>query len=167
MDTNIPIGLQEAIGSHAHVRGAQDSNVADRRLRWLPAWTAHLETREKRELFESVGSALWFAMDGLWMFQAVGAAELLVAPTVVSNLLAFRYTERTLSEYGVLASVNLWLWMNASWMIADLEDVPQLITMAKVLFGAGFLALFLALLGPRCDRSTLIEVFGRFRRLRW
>lgn len=117
-------------------------------------------------VIEAIGSLAWFLMDGCWMLGLGGMARALVLPTVVAHWAAFRYTERSLVDMAVTASVNCWVLMNVLWMVADLEDRPVLLGPARVALGAGIVLLLLAALRARATGDLLKHTLGRFRRLR-
>lgn len=117
-------------------------------------------------VLETIGSLAWFLMDGCWMLGLGAAARALVLPTVVAHGAAFRYTERSLVDMAVTASVNCWVLMNVLWMIADLEDRPGLLPAARLAFAAGLALLLLAGARTRATGDLLKRTLGRFRRLR-
>jgi len=90
-------------------------------------------------------------MDGFWMLNQAFAAKAMVIPTFVVNLLVFRYTKRSFSQYSVVAAMNSWLLMNVCWMVGDLDKDPRPITAARVLFALG-----IGLLGLAVGRTPCI-----------
>jgi hypothetical protein len=117
-------------------------------------------------LLETVGSLCWFLMDGCWMLGLGGFARAFAVPTVVTQLVAFRYTDRSLVELAITGSVNCWVAMNVLWMFGDLEDRPGLFAAARVAFGAGLGLLVVAALRARSAAAVVRRALGRFRRLR-
>jgi hypothetical protein len=115
---------------------------------------------------EAIGSLAWFLMDGCWMLGLGGVARALVVPTVLAHWAAFRYTERSLVDMAVTASVNCWVLMNVLWMVADLEQRPALLGPARAALAAGIVLLLLAGFRARATGELLKQAFGRFRRLR-
>src|SRR3712207_1971610 len=79
---------------------------------------------DRLAMVETIGSVLWFFMDGFWMLSLPFAAKSMVAPTLAVNLLVFRYTRRSLSQFAIASAMNSWLLMNILWMLGDLEKDP-------------------------------------------
>ena len=125
-----------------------------------------IEQQDKLVLVETIGSVLWFIMDGFWMLNQAFAAKAMVIPTFVVNLLVFRYTKRSFSQYSVLAAMNSWLLMNVCWMVGDLDKDPRPITAARVLFALGIGLLGLAVGRDAMHPERLTKVLAHFRRLR-
>jgi hypothetical protein len=127
-----------------------------------------MDTARGRRLvvLETVGSLLWFLMDGCWMLGLGVPAQALALPTLATHGLVFRYTERSVVELAVTGSVNCWVLMNVFWMIADLEGRPGLLAPARMAFAAGVALLLLAALRARATGEVVRRTLGRFRRLR-
>jgi hypothetical protein len=117
-------------------------------------------------VLETVGSLFWFLMDGCWMLGLGGLARALAVPTVATQLVAFRYTHRSLVELAITGSVNCWVAMNVFWMFGDLDDRPDLFAAARFAFAAGVGLLVLAAVRARSAGALLKQALGRFRRLR-
>ena len=122
--------------------------------------------QDKLVLIETVGSVLWFIMDGLWMLNQALPAKAIVLPTLAINLLAFRYTKRSFSQYAVVAAMNSWLLMNICWMVGDLDKDPRPVTVARVMFAVGVVLLTLAVGRDAMHPKRLTKVLCHFRRLR-
>lgn len=127
-----------------------------------------METARARRLvvLETVGSLFWFLMDGCWMLGLGDLARALAIPTVATQLIAFRYTDRSVVELAITGSVNCWVAMNVFWMFGDLDDRPALFAAARIAFGAGLSLLLLAAVCARSAGELLKRALGRFRRLR-
>jgi hypothetical protein len=121
---------------------------------------------DKQILVETVGSVLWFLMDGLWMLNQPTYAKAMVAPTLAVNLFVFRYTRRSFSQISVVAAMNAWLLMNVFWMVGDFDKDARLLELARAMFGFGMLLLALAIGRAATDSERLMKVLARFRRLR-
>jgi hypothetical protein len=121
---------------------------------------------DKQILVETVGSVLWFVMDGLWMLNQPLYAKAMVVPTLAVNLFVFRYTNRSFSQISVVAAMNSWLLMNVFWMVGDLDKDPRLIEFARATFALGMVLLALAVGRAAADPERLMKVLARFRRLR-
>ena len=125
------------------------------------------EQSRRLALWETVGSVIWFLMDGCWMRGWGTLATVLILPTLLPNLMAFRYTERRPAPLAITAAMNSWLVMNCCWMVADLGGPKGLLT-----GGDAFFALGVALIGLACVMTlraggSLLDVLGRFRRFRF
>jgi hypothetical protein len=127
---------------------------------------AVFESQEQLVLTETIGSVLWFIMDGFWMLNYPLPAKAMAFPTLVVNLLVFRYTKRSFGQIAVVGAMNSWLLMNISWMLSDLDKDPRLLTTARVMFGVGIALLALAVGRNVMHPQGLTAVLARFRRLR-
>jgi hypothetical protein len=125
-----------------------------------------VDDREKLILTETIGSVLWFVMDGFWMLNAVLPAKAMILPALLVNLFVFRYTSRSLSQFSVVAAMNAWLLMNIFWMLGDLDKVPAPLVVARTMFALGLVLLALAVVTSGWRGEGLREVLSRFRRLR-
>jgi hypothetical protein len=121
---------------------------------------------DKQVLVETIGSVLWFVMDGLWMLNQASPAKAMVLPTLAVNLFVFRYTKRSFSQFAIVAAMNAWLLMNIFWMVGDLDKNPRLIEFARALFGLGLVLLVLAIGRDAANPEALAKLLTRFRRLR-
>ena len=122
--------------------------------------------QEKLALTETIGSVLWFMMDGFWMLNQPLPAKAMIAPTVLVNLFVFRYVKRSFAQVAVVAAMNAWLAMNVFWMLGDLDRDPKLIGVARLLFAAGVALLLLAVARTGLQAENLTKVLSHFRRLR-
>ena len=126
-----------------------------------------MDQRDKLVLVETIGSVLWFMMDGLWMLNQALGAKAMVLPTLAVNLFVFRYTKHSFSQISIVAAMNSWLIMNIFWMLGDLDKDPRLIGIARVTFLAGMILLGLAIGRDAFDPERRMQVLARFRRLRF
>lgn len=117
-------------------------------------------------LVETVGSVLWFVMDGLWMLNQALPAKAVAAPALAVNLFVFRYTKHSFSQFAVVAAMNAWLVMNICWMVGDLDRDPRPLAVARVMFGLGMALLALAVAREAASPERLTRVLSHFRRLR-
>ena len=125
-----------------------------------------MHEQDKLVLVETVGSVLWFIMDGFWMLNQALPAKAIALPALLVNLLVFRYTKHSLSQFSVVAAMNSWLVMNICWMVGDLDKDPRPIVAARVMFALGTLLLIVAA-GRECMHpERLTKVLAHFRRLR-
>jgi hypothetical protein len=128
--------------------------------------SATLDVSSRLVLTETLGSVLWFFMDGFWMLSLASAAKWMIFPTVAVNLFVFRYTRPLFSQLAVVAAMNSWLGMNIFWMISDLDRDPKPLGLAKMMFALGIVFLILAVgrnvFRPRSWGTVLMQ----FRRLR-
>jgi hypothetical protein len=125
-----------------------------------------VDQRDKLALTETIGSVLWFVMDGFWMLNLALPAKAMVLPTLVVNLLAFRFAKRSFSHMAVVAAMNSWLVMNILWMLGDLARDPRPIAVARVMFALGIVLLVLAIGWGATRSEGLTKVFAHFRRFR-
>ena len=125
-----------------------------------------MEQQEKLVLVETVGSVLWFIMDGFWMLNQAMPAKTMVSPTLFVNLLVFRYTKHSFSQFCVVAAMNSWLVMNICWMVGDLDKDPRPVAVARIMFALGMLLLAMAVARDAMHPERLPKVLARFRRLR-
>lgn len=127
---------------------------------------AAIELQEHLVLTETIGSVLWFIMDGFWMLNYGLPAKAMIVPTLAVNLLVFRYTTRSFGQTAVVGAMNSWLLMNISWMLSDLDKDPRLLTIARVMFAVGIALLVLAVGRNVMRPQGLTAVLAHFRRLR-
>lgn len=132
----------------------------------MPGPTSPETRRDKLALTETIGSVLWFVMDGLWMLNQPLPAKAMVLPTLAVNLFVFRYTKRSFSQMAVVAAMNSWLIMNILWMLGDLDRDPKPIAVARVMFALGIVLLALAVARDATRPDGLTNLLARFRRLR-
>jgi hypothetical protein len=125
-----------------------------------------MHDQEKLVLVETVGSVLWFIMDGCWMLNQVLPAKLMVLPTLAVNLSVFRYTRHSFSQFSVAAAMNSWVLMNIFWMISDLDKDVRPMAVARVMFALGMILLTLAVGRDAMHPERLTKVLAHFRRLR-
>lgn len=131
-----------------------------------PAGQDEAQQLNRQILVETVGSVLWFLMDGFWMLNLAVAAKAMVLPTLVVNLLVFRYAKRSLSQYSVVAAMNSWLLMNICWMVGDLDKDPKPIAAARVMFALGMVLLAVAAGRDASHPERPTKVLAHFRRVR-
>jgi hypothetical protein len=124
------------------------------------------DLQQKQMLFETIGSVLWFFMDGCWMLNQAFAAKAMILPTLVVNLWVFRFARQSFSQFSVVAAMNAWLAMNIFWMIGDLDKDPRPLAAARAMFALGIVFLTLAVGREAMHPDRLAKVLTRFRRLR-
>ena len=124
------------------------------------------EQQDKAILVETIGSVLWFIMDGLWMLNQAYFAKAMVLPTLFVNLWVFRYTRPTFSQFAVVGAMNSWLVMNICWMMGDLDKDPKPLEFARIMFAVGIALLALAVARNAMQPEALSKVLTHFRRLR-
>jgi hypothetical protein len=125
-----------------------------------------LDASGKLALTETLGSVLWFLMDGFWMLSLAAAAKWMIFPTIAVNLFVFRYTRPVFSQLAVVAAMNSWLAMNIFWMIGDLDKDPNPLGLAKMMFALGLTFLVLAVGRNLFRPRRLVTILAHFRRLR-
>ena len=124
------------------------------------------DQRDKLALTETIGSVLWFVMDGFWMLNQTLPAKSMVLPTLAVNLFVFRFTKRSFGQMSVVAAMNSWLIMNIFWMLGDLDRNPKLVAVARVLFALGIVLLVSAIGWGATRPERLTKVLAHFRRFR-
>ena len=124
------------------------------------------DQRDKLVLTETIGSVLWFVMDGMWMLNQSVPAKIMVVPTLAMNLYVFRFTRRSFSQISVVAAMNSWLIMNIFWMIGDLDKDPGPVSIARFMFLLGMVLLALAVGRDAARPERLAKVLAHFRRFR-
>jgi hypothetical protein len=116
-------------------------------------------------LVETAGSVAWFAMDASWMLNVRPLAAALAVPTVLLNLLVFRFVARTWASWLVAGAMASWSCMNVLWMAHDLKTAPEWgLSAGKAFLLLGALMLVAAVFVGRSE--ALAVVATRFRRLR-
>ena len=76
------------------------------------------EKEEKLAAWEMLGSLLWFFMDALWLFESQWGVYIIVLPTVLANLMVFRYTEKSAPHLSITAAMNsirAWCFASVPW----------------------------------------------------
>jgi hypothetical protein len=126
----------------------------------------YVDDREKLVLTETIGSVLWFVMDGFWMLNAPLLAKTMILPTLLVNLLVFRYTKQSFSPFSVVAAMNSWLLMNIFWTVGDLDKTMAPLVVARTMYALGLILLVLAVAKSGRWGEGLMDVLSRFRRLR-
>ncbi len=115
-------------------------------------------------LVETAGSVAWFAMDASWMLSSRPLAAALAVPTVLLNLLVFRFVARAWASWLVTGAMAAWSCMNVLWMTYDLKMTDWGLSAGKAFLALGALLLVVALVVGRSDALGLLA--ARFRRLR-
>ena len=77
---------------------------------------------DKLAEWEVIGSILWFTLDGFWLFELKECVYVFVIPTVLANLMVFRYTKKSVPQMSITAAMAAWVLMNTLWIIADFND---------------------------------------------
>ncbi len=124
------------------------------------------EQKSRLVLVETISSVCWFLMDASWMFGLYTMAQIMAVLTVATSLWIFRYTERTMSDMLVTASVACWACMNVCWMLHDSKAITWGLTVAAGFFFGGAIFLVAAFFFARTHREMLESIIARFRRLR-
>lgn len=127
-----------------------------------------MNDNDKRYLLicETAGSVAWFAMDTCWMLGSARGSAALAIPTVILNLLIFRWVARTWADILVTGAMASWACMNVLWMTNDLQLLTWGLAAAHVFCVAGALMLAVALLASKWRKDALDALLRRFRRLR-
>ncbi|HEU4404811.1 MAG TPA: hypothetical protein VFS43_05925 [Polyangiaceae bacterium] len=115
-------------------------------------------------LVETAGSVAWFAMDASWMLSIAPLAVTLAVPTLLLNLLVFRFLRRTWAGWLVAGAMVAWACMNVLWMAYDLKLTAWGLAAGKAFLALGALMLVASVCISRAEALALIAT--RFRRLR-
>ena len=115
-------------------------------------------------MVETAGSIAWFTMDACWMLGAESLALVLAVPTIILNLVVFRYLRRTWPSGLVSGAMVAWACMNVLWMLHDFRHIGWCLVAGKVFLALGVLLIVVAVLLGRSE--ALRTLFARFRRLR-
>lgn len=124
------------------------------------------DTQAKLVVIETLSSVSWFVMDASWMFGLSTAAIVFAALTIATNLLVFRWAERSASYLLVTVAMTFWASMNVCWMLDDIKVWQGGLTFAAIFFGLGALSLITAFIAAKGNREALDAIIARFRRLR-
>jgi hypothetical protein len=115
-------------------------------------------------MVETAGSVAWFAMDASWMMSSRAFAVALAVPTLLLNLLVFRFLTRAWASWLVAGAMAAWACMNVLWMASDLKLVAWGLDAGKAFLLLGVLMLVAAVCADRSEALSLVA--ARFRRLR-
>lgn len=124
------------------------------------------DTATKLVVIETLSSVCWFIMDASWMFGLPTAAMIFAALTIATNILVFRWAERSSSYLLVTAAMTFWASMNVCWMLNDIKVWSGGLTFAAIFFGLGALSLASAFIAAKRNREAIDVIIARFRRLR-
>lgn len=123
-----------------------------------------MEPDKKLVFCETWGSLFWFLTDACWLFEWKVALFVFALPTIAFNILVFKFIKRTWANIWVTTGMNAWVVMNILWAWGDLDNLPQLVSWAKVFCILGVLCL---LISPIKGCAEARGALGRyFRRLR-
>ncbi len=100
------------------------------------------------------------------MLQWRMVATMLVVPSLAAHLWLFRRGNTSLVAVCVTASLNCWLGMNASWLLADLWNWPALMIAAKSLSALAVAFIVVAFFASQGRPKARSIVFQGFRRIR-
>ena len=115
-------------------------------------------------MVETAGSIAWFAMDACWMLGGQSLAVTLSVPTVLLNILVFRYAPRTWPSWFVSGAMVAWASMNVFWMTHDFGMLSWGRAAAKVFLVLGALMIAASIFVGRSEAGRTL--LTRFRRLR-
>lgn len=114
-----------------------------------------------KDALDTINSVAWFFMDAFWMLGAGGIALAFVLPTLLTGL-GLLYIEKRRTVFWINLAINCWIWMNTLWMMSDLFQNPELLLVARGVFGLGLVFIALAVKSS----ENLKETFSHFRRFR-
>ncbi|WP_165223920.1 hypothetical protein [Aquisphaera insulae] len=129
-----------------------------------------VRAKRGRKLVDPVNSVAWFAMDGFWLAQLPVPAYVALVVTLSTGGLLFLWSRRRDEDLAL----NSWMWMNAFWMVSDLNEYEALRKAALAVGCVGGLILAISLRPSNRRRKPLrhfrrIRLGGgiRRRRARW
>lgn len=118
-----------------------------------------------KDVLDTANSVCWFFADAFWMLESPRLAYSLIVPTILTGL-CLLYVEKRLSVIFINAAINFWIWMNTSWMVADMEAIPELMPVSKACLLGGIVCISLAIFTSKSLMDTFSH-FRRFRVLKW
>ena len=119
----------------------------------------------KSEIYESIGSVFWLAMDFGWFKELETLTLLLIPPTILLHILALFSVEKRFVYVTLMSAVNFWVIANAFWIIADLKSISALNSTAETFFWLAMVLTATTLL-KMAKEGNLPLFFYKFRRFR-
>ena len=118
--------------------------------------------KKTHNIVDGINSALWFLMDGFYLFGWKTGAYFLIIPVISTAIFSLLYGEKRADVFFSTLALNLWIIMNYLWIIGDMESIPSVIIIAKVFFIVGLVMVGISMLLSGDWRKTL----SSFRRMR-
>jgi hypothetical protein len=118
--------------------------------------------KKTHDIVDGLNSALWFLMDGCYLFGWNTSAYFLITPVIATAMFSLLSGEKRADVFFSTLALNCWVLMNCFWLVGDMETIPVLITVAKVLFfvGAALVVMSMTLAG---DWRKTVSSFKRMR----
>lgn len=117
-------------------------------------------------LYEALTTILWFMLDASWLFEWLWPANILGVITVFVAILATCYAEQDLGNRAIAVGILAWVTMNAFWVAGDMNQMPLVITIAKICAVGVFICLVTAVTTLHAGQEML-ETMKKFRRVRF
>ena len=115
-----------------------------------------------RRVVDPVNSVAWYAMDGLWLAQLAWPAYVATGLTLATGGMLLLLNRRRGRRLNDDLALNAWMWMNATWVVSDLGNLPPLRYIALGIGGLGAVLLANAVRPSKARRVTS----GRLRKMR-
>lgn len=118
--------------------------------------------KRTHDIVDGLNSAMWFLMDGCYLFEWKTGAYLLILPVILSAIFSLFSGEKRADVFFATLALNIWILMNCFWLVGDLEAIPVLIIVAKILFFVGVLLVVASMILAGDWRKT-VSSFKRMR----
>ena len=116
--------------------------------------------------WELITTILWFLLDSSWLFQWRWMANTLAVLAGIAALWTAAHAERNAGDVAVALGILGWVFMNAFWVVGDINGIAWAVQAAKF-FAAGVLLCLIVAIWVSRARAQLAEVLSRFRRFRF
>ena len=118
--------------------------------------------KKTHDIADGLNSALWFLMDGFYLFGWNTGAYILIIPVISTAVFSLFSGEKRADVFFSTLALNCWILMNCFWLVGDMGAMPSLLLTAKVLFFIGLLLVSISIALSGDWRKTL----SSFKRMR-
>ena len=118
--------------------------------------------KRTHDIGDGLNSALWFLMDGCYLFGWKTGAYFLIIPVISTAVFSLLYGEKRADVFFATLALNFWILMNCFWLVGDMESIPFMIVVAQVLFFVGLVLVGISMFLSGDWRKTL----SSFKRMR-
>ena len=122
--------------------------------------------KRRLAIFETINTVFWVALDVSWFFQLKVACAVFAAPTLLTCIVVFLYTEKAAGPLLVSGAVAFWACFNVSWVLGDLKMLAWGLAAAEVFIVLLVICLLGALIASAMSEQARTAVLLRLRRLR-
>lgn len=119
-----------------------------------------------RKLVDPVNSVAWYAMDAFWLIGLAWPAYLATGLTLTTGGTLVALNRRRGQRLNDDLALNAWMWMNASWVVSDLGELPMLRYLALGIGALGAVLLVNAVRPTALRPATSEEDWGAISRLK-